>query len=115
MRAITEDSAWIVVASTDPVPLSNRVASCKDWALPTLVDVYNAYLRGMTVEGNVPGERRFDGLPHAYYLDNTDIMDPVWDGAADYNLPCQHGFRPMAYRILSMMKQTSTGKPLYIP
>ena len=63
-----------------------------------MMDVYNAYFLNMTVEGDRPGERKFKKLNNAYYVDNTDIMDPIWDGATDYNHPCERGFRPMVYR-----------------
>ena len=80
-----------------------------------MMDVYNAYFLNMTVEGDRPGERKFKKLNNAYYVDNTDIMDPIWDGATDYNHPCERGFRPMVYRIFAMMREKSTGRPSYIP
>jgi hypothetical protein len=74
------------------------------------MDVYNAFLRNMTVAApagsSTPGERKFMGLNNAYYLDNTDILDPVWDEAHDWNHPCKFSFRAMAYRVLLMMSRS---------
>ena len=115
LQAATKNDTRIFVASPDHFPMSARMQSCVDWGLPTLMDVYSASFRNMTVEGDRPGERKFKGLNNAYYMDNTDIMDHIWDSASDYNHPCLHGFRPMVYRVFAMMRSKSTGRPSYIP
>lgn len=115
VQNITKEDTRIYTVSSDHHPLSKRIVKCQDWRLPPLIEVYNAYLRNMTVDGERPGERKFKGLKNAYYLDNNDIMDHIWDEAGDFNHPCTHGFRPMAYRVLSLMKDKATGRPSYIP
>lgn len=115
IQNITNEGTRIYIGTTNLHPLSERMIACMDWRFPALIDTYNTLLRNMTVPSERDGELRFEGLNNTYFMDNSDIMDHIWDSAADYCHPCDHGFRPMAYRVLALMRQKSTGKPTFCP
>jgi hypothetical protein len=110
LQNVTPSSTRIYLASTDASPTNWKLLDCTDWRTPAMMDVYNAFLRNMTVAApagsSIEGQRKFMGLENAYYLDNTDILDPVWDEAHDWNHPCRFSFRAMAYRVLLLMSRS---------
>lgn len=106
LQNVTPSSTRIYLASTDANPTSAKLLACTDWRTPALMDVYNACLYNMTGGSSLEGERKCMGLHNAYYLDNTDILDPVWDEARDWNHPCKFSFRAMAYRVLLLMSRS---------
>lgn len=115
LQNMTRNSTRIYMLSPEANPVSWRVLGCVDWRTPVMMEAYNACLRNRTVPTTMLGDdneividRKFFGLQNAFYLDNSDIMDPLWDEAIDWNHPCRFAFRAMAYRVLLLMSRRIT-------
>jgi hypothetical protein len=80
-----KDLRTAVILSTNYNPMGNRLFGCinqtrvkqPDWRAPDLVDAYNGILRHVSTELQVP------------FIDNTDIVGPIWDSAEDWSHPRQ--------------------------
>uniref|UniRef100_A0A7S1D0J7 Uncharacterized protein n=1 Tax=Cyclophora tenuis TaxID=216820 RepID=A0A7S1D0J7_CYCTE len=87
--------APIWTLSLNLVPLGYRALSCPpmDWRLGPLVDAYNTVMHDLLLPNS-------EFRKTTYFVDNTDLNDPLWDSSLDYVHPCRNVFRPMASRML---------------
>lgn len=108
---IVKPAAKIFVLTVNQHPIGYKASDCIDWRVPPMIDAYNRQLRRLVTEhpvGNDNTNKRprvysFQNMTNAYLVDNADIMDPIWDGANDWNHPCRNAMRPMALRVLSLL------------
>jgi hypothetical protein len=88
--------------------MGRKMIQAADWRIPPLIDAYNEVLYREVEQVDFPIRStrsfRFKGLTRTYLLDNTDIVDPVWDSASDFYHPCRYAFRPIALRVLDLLK-----------
>ncbi|KAI2489177.1 hypothetical protein MHU86_25415 [Fragilaria crotonensis] len=101
--------AQIFVTTVNPNPMGNKMLSGLDWRVPPLIDLYNKELWDAVEEGSsspIKNARsfRFKKLSQTFLLDGTDIMDPMWDSAADFYHPCRYFLRPLAMQVLDLFK-----------
>jgi hypothetical protein len=107
LEDFAKPGAQIFVLSVNQHPMGYRMLYGDDWRVPPLIDAYNDIIWSqVTVDDPVtsPKSFRFRNFNRTYFLDNTDIMDPIWDSASDFHHPCRYGMRPMALRILDFLK-----------
>lgn len=102
-------TAEIFVTSVNQHPVGERMFMACDWRVPPMIDAYNDLIRSQVVVVDQPIRNtrsfRFKEFNRTYFLDFTDIMDPIWDSAADFNHPCRYGTRPMALRVLDLFRE----------
>jgi hypothetical protein len=107
LEDFAKPGAEIFVLSVNQHPMGNQMLDGEDWRVPPLIDAYNDIIWSQ-VEVDSPIIRqtsfRFRNFNRTYWLDNTDIMDPIWDSASDFYHPCRYGVRPMALRVLELLK-----------
>lgn len=106
LEEMAKPSAEIFVTSVNQHPLGTKVLSGDDWRLPPLIDAYNEMIwrQVEVVPGGGPRSLKFKPFKRTYYLDNRDIVDPVWDSAFDFYHPCRYAIRPIALRVLNLVK-----------
>ena len=108
MDKISKPEAEIFVLTVNHNPIGTRALEGIEWRIPPLIDAYNDQIwNQVTVDYPITGTRsfRFKNFNRTYLLDNSDIMDPIWDSAEDFNHPCRYGTRPMALRVLDLLRQ----------
>ena len=81
------------------IPLNCIVTSCPplDWRTPPAIDAYNEAMRGVV--------REFEGRG-ARYVELSDVMAPVWDGAHDWCHPRGHVARVLAHRVARALHES---------
>ena len=69
------------------------------------MSLYNSFLAKHTMS-LADGRDQFvaNGLQRSYFLNDGDIAEPLWDAATDWFHPCHNVFRPIAQRMLSLLK-----------
>jgi hypothetical protein len=106
LEKLTKPGAEIFVLSVNQHPPGIKMLINQDWRVPPMIDAYNeAIWSQVEVELPVKSSKsfRFRNHPRTYFVDNTDIMDPVWDSATDWYHPCRYAIRPMALRVLDLL------------
>ena len=107
LERVTRATSRIYVLSCNSNAFGSKILECKDWRLPSLLNVYNAKVHELTTpmdDGSLRIES--EGLSRSYFIDNSDIMDPMWDSAEDWGHSCQYSVRPLAHRLLSLVKRS---------
>jgi hypothetical protein len=101
-------SAEIFFTSVNQHPMGRMVMNGIDWRVSPLIDAYNdEILSQVEVIHPITSARsfRFRDFNRSYFLDNRDIIDPIWDAALDFYHPCRYAMRPMALRVLDLLKE----------
>ena len=104
MEQVTKPSASIHILSMNQTPFGSKVLNCDDWRIPSVLRAYDAYLKAAT-KYTKSGGQSFRKFKKSFFLDNTDITDPLWDSAVDFNHACTYTVRPITERILSIVKR----------
>jgi hypothetical protein len=117
LQSSIQPSAKIYVLSVNQNAMGIRSLLGDDWRIPPVIDAYNDVMESElsmpnndtnddTTEKRIPYIIPFRKWNQTvFWMDNTDIMDPIWDSATDFVHPCRYGFRPMALRILDLLLQ----------
>ena len=88
--------------SISPMALGNDPLYCRNFRVPPLMDAYNDYVLESTIpsEGGLP---LFQNLSRSFFLDNTELTEPLWDDPEDFSHPARHVFRPLDRRLLELV------------
>jgi len=108
LEEVAKPGAEIFVVTVNQSSMSYRTLSGNDWRIPPFVDAYNDEIWSQVeVEYPITSSRsfRFKNFNRTFLLDNTDIMDPMWDSAKDFAHPCRYAIRPIALRVLDLLKE----------
>jgi hypothetical protein len=108
LETSVKPSAEIFVTSVNQHPLGHKMLVGMDWRVSPLIDAYNdEILSQVEVDHPITSTRsfRFRDFNRSYFLDNSDIMDPIWDSATDFYHPCRYAMRPIALRVLDLLKE----------
>ena len=76
--------------TTNDVPLGCAALACPpaEWRTPPLIGAYNAELEAAARAAQIG------------FIDNRDIIGPVWDSAEDWNHPDGRPFEAMAAAVI---------------
>ena len=80
-------------------PMSSLMQSGNDWRISPFIDAYNDEIWSQVeVEYPITSIRsfRFKNFNHTFLLDNTNIMDSMWDSASNFYHPCRYGIPHIA-------------------
>ena len=83
----------VAVMIMNHVPLSCLITQCpiRDWRGPPVIDAFNKVMGSAAKTLNVP------------FMDNTDVVGPMWDAADDFNHPSAHVLGVLVWRTLEHM------------
>ena len=108
LEEVAKPGAEIFVVTVNQSSMSYRTLSGNDWRIPPFVDAYNDEIWSQVeVEYPITSSRsfRFKNFNRTFLLDSTDIMDSMWDSASDFYHPCRYAIRPIALRVLDLLKE----------
>ena len=103
LEGLTPPTAKHYFMSTGPMAIGSRIIDCIDWRVPPMMDAYNTLMMDHTeLQDKADGLPKFLNMNKTYYLDTTDIDDPLDDDMDDWQHACRNVFRVVDVRMLEL-------------
>jgi hypothetical protein len=107
LKRITNSNSKYFILTVNQNALGDIYLRGIDWRIPPVIDAYNRELLSLT-DNDLP-HNTYSPLKHTcinntFIIDNTDIMDPIWDSATDFCHPCRYGTPAIASRIIKIIE-----------
>jgi hypothetical protein len=110
IKSFLNSKQVLIVVTVNVSAMGSLYLNGRDWRIPPVIDAYNQELFSLTSgKHNVtPWFLNWKNDKAVFVLDNTDIIDPIWDSATDFCHPCRYGTPAIAERLLHSLELISS-------